>query len=164
MASGADGTCTECSDRHEEAQVATDTEERLRKQGGARKQKAALHFPLLKYSEEGSEKPLKEAQITLETAKEAGFQRTAENEDQQHQGGQLSPVVDQWERVMSAGDLEKGQPQTKNTAVEAVQHYKSNPIREDLLRSCPPSWQRLTCSKRTTSPPSKEIAECFSGR
>lgn len=27
--------------------------------------------------------------------REAGFQMTAENEDQQHQGGQLSPVVDQ---------------------------------------------------------------------
>lgn len=64
-------------------------------EGWAKKEKAALHFPLLKYSEERSEKPLKEAQITLEITREAGFQRTAENEDQQHQGGQLSPVVDQ---------------------------------------------------------------------
>lgn len=94
MDSGADETCTECSNGHEEAQAATDTKERLRKQGRAGKEKAALRFCLLRYSEKGSKKPLKEAQITLETMREAGFQRTAENEDQWHQGGRLSPVVD----------------------------------------------------------------------
>lgn len=56
----------------------------------------------------------------------------------------------------------QGQPQTKSTAVEAVQPY--NPMAEDLLRACPPSWQCLTCSKHTTSAPSKETAACVSAR
>lgn len=56
----------------------------------------------------------------------------------------------------------QGQPLTKKIAVEAVQHYK--PIWEDLLRACPLSWQCFTCSKHITSPPSKDVAECFSGR
>ena len=51
-------------------------------EGSTRKEKVALHLPILKFSEGGSEKALEEAQITQQTTWEDGFQRTAENEDQ----------------------------------------------------------------------------------
>lgn len=51
-------------------------------EGSTRKEKVALYLPILKFSEEGTEKALEEAQITQQTTREAGFQRIAENEDQ----------------------------------------------------------------------------------
>lgn len=61
-------------------------------------------------------------------------------------------------RLSKISSFPKGS-QGPRTAVEAVQQHNSSPTKEDLLRVCPPSWQPLTCSKHTTSPPSWEIAE-----
>lgn len=68
---------------HEEIWIAAHTKERLEKtEGSAKEEKVALHLPVLKFSEEGSEKALEEAEIVQQKTREAGFQRIAENEGQ----------------------------------------------------------------------------------